>query len=84
MRKLNGWQLSNRRMQQHPVMPEDSSRWARFLYRHSFSESQVIAMLKSNHEQARLIRGWVREHHDSAYIPLSVLETIGIKTRYDS
>lgn len=81
--KLSGWQLQNRRMQRLPVMPSGATRWERFLYKHALTETQVLAILKSREERSRVIRAWVAQNHDSAFIPLTVLEELKVSTRYD-
>lgn len=77
--RLSGWQLANRKMQRLEIVPSMPTRWDRFLFKHSIDDPMVALQ----NGKRSIIREWVHRNHDSAYVPLTVLEELKCKTRWD-
>lgn len=76
----SGWQLNNMRMQRHEVVPATPTRWERFCYANRIDDP--MAALQNG--KRKLIIDWVHKHHDNAFIPENVLESIGCSSRWEN
>ena len=70
---LSGWQKKNRGevFEIHPML----TRWERFLFSLGLTHESAVS-------DAR-VRAWVRRNIDSAYVPESIKEAMGCKSRWD-
>ena len=77
---LSGWQLRNRKMQRHDIVPAMPTRWERFCYANHIDDP--LAALGNG--KRKLISDWVYKNHDNAFIPELILEELQCKTRWES
>ena len=81
-RLLNGWQLRNR-MQRHEIpVPPVPTKWDRTLYRHSLDEKDALAVLAAG--GAPEVAKWIRHNYNNCYIPETILEALGLDSRWIS
>ena len=78
---LSGWQRTNLKLNQLPIMPASPTRWSLYLYKLGIAETEILEKLKSG--QAKMVVDWIRRNHDCCYVPVEALEIIGCHTRWD-
>ena len=80
--RLSGWQRTNQSKQLPPILPEEPTRFHRFLYSLGVEEAQVRGSLST--DLRKKVIEWARRHRDQCYVPSWLLQDAGINTRYDS
>ncbi len=80
---LSGWQVTNRTKKVWAVLPEEPTKFHRFIYSLGLEEKQVREALSGDNR--RRIIEWARKNVDHCYVPTFLLEDAGIRSsRYES